>query len=1551
MAKGVFDLEPEAVEQEPFSLPEPTPIPATPAEIDRDVNFYAVSNNTDLSTAAVMVQNNMTSELSNGAQTIVNGNLAAATQEAMATEGGSPEENALLTDIANLQEIGTWTRFLPPSTISMMSTGTPGATDFLEDRVLKLFTASEMIAEQVGLDTGFLSGIPDFAEILLDPFASVHNVTYRRLTLEFETLMQPGVSADDFEEGFQDILAQASDAGFVSENNRFYLGTFLSYLGNGIHSPEAALEDTLGYLDIFMLGTLDLAPSAVRAARRAATRTVTSPTATTELVADVAEVLSTPSTGLQQRSVVTSIRDATSDSLSAINFFNPNRAVSDEVFNGAVIMDDPSTFSGRLSNHTQAGISTPTSERGGYWSAPDAGASRSFEESSRVLDRLSEIRIQSGQVFDNNLLEPIRARVVAERTRDMRASGAGRFIETDVVLPRAGRRGVSAFDNLLVVDRMGKSNGTYFKTEVGARKAAPYGADVVLVGPNQWAYEITHNMPTNLSGLREFGVSGDLGDLAFYARTDENALGLSAIARHGSPLAQGDPHITSALFSGESARSLALKEVSRTAKSLQRGMSNRQINETFEMFDEMAASVTKEAYTVAQWKSNFYKRFNKSPTQKQVDLYLSTQEQLDVERLVTVDTQFKSLVNARASVMRVGGNANVVVVPQTRSGVLAEATEGAAARGDRVPEIMVWDDLANEAVPLSTVPEGQALYRSLDGEGVPGDYQFMTSSSPEIRRLYHNDIAPRNSGGHRVYMLNEMQHILKQRRTKTYADGSVRELPPRTMMVGRTREEIEKAKEQINNIIDAIEEVVGKGTLGSYKDGDAVLNGLRGYTKNKALLRAIQENSEFSIDIETVDDLIEFASDRGLDLRTKFDNVAEGERLEDYTKLDDAFNPGLTHGDQVIVGFQRGGRGTTPLIGYGGRTVTTRPAQESIEGAYVSSLISATEQAYRIRAGQGLILAADDAKLLDNMRGSDKAAQTRFANLPLRQQLEEVRINTTGSGGTDATSGAKLQLELERLRFRMRKDSVLVSSWNSMMRGVANGFYEKGFDKTARWADRQSSDPITAMRGLVFNAYLGMFNVSQLYMQGIQSVNIMAVGGVKGMQGTAMYPAMRFALANGHPAVIRRLGKAMQPVSGLTPDQFEHMVDMLRNSGRAVVDANVAENSVQESFYSNTATNAMLRGARGVVDKGQMFFREGELIARISSFNTSYLQYLDEFGNFDNLEHARRWMTWNDQKLTQAMTHASRQGYEQIPFFQFMTYSLRINEAIFAGTMKGGKAVLTKAEKARLAATHLAIFGGASTGATAFVMDRLESHYGVPVNEDAYRFARKGLLDGILSLVLETDTAVSTRLSSADGIFRKMQEMAQENVFTNLGGPSGEFTSSAISALWGLAEASTSGTWEDINVGLVDLARLTSSGNNTYNGIIAARYGDYLSRRGQPLDLGLNFTEAVFLAFGLPLESVDSAYRHMTQMQIDRFFFDQHARSISGVYTEINTAYRRGDYDRVNELRLVISTMYGVLEPYERDRVERLVFDGTGTLVESMALDMARRGLNEGISD
>jgi hypothetical protein len=193
-----------------------------------------------------------------------------------------------------------------------------------------------------------------------------------------------------------------------------------------------------------------------------------------------------------------------------------------------------------------------------------------------------------------------------------------------------------------------------------------------------------------------------------------------------------------------------------------------------------------------------------------------------------------------------------------------------------------------------------------------------------------------------------------------------------------------------------------------------------------------------------------------------------------------------------------------------------------------------------------------------------------------------------------------------------------------------------------------------------------------------------------------------------------------------------------------------------------------------------------------------------------------------------------------------------------------------------------------------------------------------------------------------------MQDAAEKNIIEFLGGPSIEVgwqaTTTGFSVLKNLVGAHSGAEYSNpTSDDLLRFARAFSSVNQAYNAYTAFKYGEVMTRDSALLDRIDNPTEAVFAAFGVPLERQEEAWKFATYKKFTKFFDEATAKGIQRLHNSFAEAYRRGDYEEAENYSKVLAMKLSSMEPIEQDRVMRLVFTPKGTSIVDDLMAQALR--------
>jgi hypothetical protein len=1375
----------------------------------------------------------------------------------------------------------------------------------------------------------------DFVDMLASdlPIVSSINVERRKeLSDRFLQLLDSNEDPGIIQKEMQAIVDEAADMGFFTNSNRFYMNDFLMLTMDQGKGGELALQQGLAGLDaIAFLAGLGDAGKLVAMTR--------------ESVEETAEVLT--------KGV---IKD------------NPAGGV------------DPATWKESILTPEATTIRSPTV----------SAAVKDVELALQAREEAIAVRLASGSAIDDETFEPFVA-VLKEQAK-ARAEKAGNLRTIDVTVDK------DPFDNITMAEFYGTTKGRAFTSQVAAQKYAdqilgeivPVGSKIVPEPPvpsdmvrfyhhggiggtntystnkayssqyangsdelyyfdvpktddavesmaiNNWQTSITTASldPNKYGGLKRVGKVSEGGfmvkktsnvptgwysqgatpeaiakDLSLYPALREDELGNGVWAHIGSGLAQTDWTNNAILKQGEAARALALEsiEVDVGAKLKAVGRDGRTaVEKVFKELRDGSLANLRQAPTTAEFDDYFFKINGRKATEDELDLYRLQQEWNDTDWFMSADMHFKREVNRGVEIL----------VPQDGMEVPAIKSSREANAGREV-----WDADAGKYVAIESLSGDREIYRLVEATEFGGQMtDLVASATPRTRALKHTDVMGYNVGGSRLYANNKTNFMIKQDTTVDLAGGVTRQGTPRTILVAKTEKEANKAVAEINEVLTELHKIANPKAFDNADDYIRVIQSKNGDVNLNEL---IARNSAWNTDVHSVMDLVEFATENKFDLRELVDAVSDGQQLVkgdsmigDITFKDVAIAPGpLKYGDF---------RNDKVLMGYGGQRLPTVAPFEAMQRSVMSAMARQTEVAYESRA----ILRLYKTALEENLLSKQNIAAIR--NMSLRQKARNMEIAT----GTEF--GKKLELERKKILTRLEKQRVLDVAYHNMKDRWSNILYDKGFKKISEKMDALSADPVSGTRGIVFDTFF-WGAVDQAWVQASQLFAIMAMSNkTRGIEAAALAPFFRGTVANGHAAVEEAMSKLMGKAVSVDPKHMKDMIDVFKTSGRAAVQASVAD------LGEDAGGKIALRTVR---EKGRFFYNEGELISRISAHISASLDYIAKYGPKADLksQHAKRWVMHESDKLTHAMTSTSRHPIEQFPMMQFMSYALRMTEFMTAG-LAGGKNVLTSTQKIKLGTMQLGFFGATAVPFGGAALAWYEYRYGTGLDETTYNAIRKGALDTLLSYITGIETEAGGRIAWGEGLTTTIQDLSNKNIVEILLGPTGTVATNAFESLnqfaGNLKYGMSRGTVDDI----IDIFKTMKFANMYHNAILAWKHETYSMRNsgGVLLD-DVSRGEAIAMALGIPLERVNSIWDTIGNTKLLDAYYKDVGKKISKMYYDLHREVDQNGWTSpyARQLTASIEEMYK-LNP-EQHRYSKYVDNTFRSMYEESMLNEAKR--------
>ncbi len=497
---------------------------------------------------------------------------------------------------------------------------------------------------------------------------------------------------------------------------------------------------------------------------------------------------------------------------------------------------------------------------------------------------------------------------------------------------------------------------------------------------------------------------------------------------------------------------------------------------------------------------------------------------------------------------------------------------------------------------------------------------------------------------------------------------------------------------------------------------------------------------------------------------------------------------------------------------------------------------------------------------------------------------------------------------------------------------------------------KADKDPISLMRKVAFHVNIGLYNPYQLLMNSMTMMNAIAIAGPKnGFSGAAAALPMRFAMAD------ERILDKMSRVSssfGWKPEHFKEAYEELKKSGKFHIEG---EHTWKDDIADPpVAVNSM---GQSILNGGLVFFREGERITRLASWNAAYLEWRKLNPTAVINDTVRRELMTRSDLMAANMTRASNASWQQgvlsLPA-QFLSYHTRLAEQML------GKR-LTGAEKARLIGMNSLMYGipigvlgssgvGSLAGGQYPLHEEVRKEFlkrNIPMDDPMMVAFHGGLVNLLSHVVTGSDTDLASKLGPTGGQLFKNLFFDDKSLIESFFGASGSKAASiwssldpgmkAVMAPFRADEKDFPLKSEDV----VDVLRNVKSVDHAVNIYYALNAGKIFAKNGQ-LQTEVSPMEAVFtvLTGGQPRRVTDAML--MQGMNIDR------AKVLKDVMKETQRdadamykAYANNDTEtgRIYEKRIATRMQLADVPMKDRANILRQVVGINRESVERIILD------------
>lgn len=1013
--------------------------------------------------------------------------------------------------------------------------------------------------------------------------------------------------------------------------------------------------------------------------------------------------------------------------------------------------------------------------------------------------------------------------------------------------------------------RVGTSGNIIGTAVLGNRSGSPYKT---LNAAQKFADRIGGEVLEQITeGKTQFVVrkEWDIPTQGFTDTTDLKEVASGFLSGIMSTTARTTVKLDAMLKRGEAQAVKAMRDLGKDYKKALKGVSKSEINNVDELFrqlrDDPLENWRREALTTPEFSKKYLQMFGAEPSSNVVKYFESARDISDVDYFLNADQMLKEAINNKETMVRLDGQyyRAKVVTPDADEAVYNMDGKSLHLMSDLDENTIVYEikDFAYE-------PEGVGKVRYVVGD--------LTT-----RRMYHTDVMPYNVGGHRKYTDPYNFYIKQDGREVKLAGGATFDAKPSTFMTVRTEKEAKLAVDQFNNIVEAIQNNLPKSKV------------------NEVIAR----NNNWNTSIEDIADFQSFVDEFNLAIDRKINYAGDNEPL-----VGQSFAGNTTIGSSFRNGLAVSkARGTRPLLGYGGEELDTLAPTKAIERGFAQSLARKGDQRYLFNAINGWIKAArKEGAILNDNDLIGLAPKVAMDRAELSKQTEV---------------GKALFRERETIRYRLSNTTAQVAAEKSFLTAMADFAYKKGWNKTGKGFDKLSmKDPVGFMRAMAFHAKLGLFAVDQVYVQasqlinvaGIVSANIGPQGAVRSMLAVA---PLRLALVEEIPqAALTRIAKLQSPFTGISPDDFIQLRDWVKHTGRNVVDKTVVE--------ENNAVGSIV--GNQILDYGQVFFREGELIARLGAAAANLLERRAKYPNEDIFDtRVVDKMIHRQDILTASMTSASAAPWQRsllaLPL-QFTTYHVRMAEQLFT------EGLLTKGEKVSLGLTHLFAYGTAAVPVAGYLQDRMGYEGAVDPSTGLYDVVRYGALDATLSALSGEETALSSRLAVGEGLFDLFMKTGEESLLEIAIGPSGSIGLEFAKATNSMIKNVFTGQFEYLSYDWNRFARNVTAYDRAYSLWMAQRYGVYVSRKSEDVLLDdMSSVEGVLKGLGIPLEEQELMWTTVGNMMFDKKMLDKSIKEIQRLDNIASRLINEGDTEGASKVMEDIGAMIQVHTPAEQDKI------------------------------
>jgi hypothetical protein len=429
-----------------------------------------------------------------------------------------------------------------------------------------------------------------------------------------------------------------------------------------------------------------------------------------------------------------------------------------------------------------------------------------------------------------------------------------------------------------------------------------------------------------------------------------------------------------------------------------------------------------------------------------------------------------------------------------------------------------------------------------------------------------------------------------------------------------------------------------------------------------------------------------------------------------------------------------------------------------------------------------------------------------------------------------------------------------VANW---VLGEATGGTRERVADAVYWLKK--NNPVNYLRGLVFDAKLGMFNPGQFFLQSMTMAASMSLSPTHGWKGFKGVPVMQALTGVKGPMFESTLDlwakRGMWKLTDFeTETEFKEFHRFVNRSGFMDVDGTMTQiNSFGPAriFGSGSRFEAIREAGRVMFYKAEVnnravasriawqISKERGLIPGTSEFRDAFISLADDY-SFNMVDQSKA---------------AFQTGLLSIPT-QFWAYNIRMMDAMLGNGF-------TTAQKIRLVVSQLGLYGMAGVPLGAAVSEYVKRSGGEPIETgSAVSYFDRGLLDNAIAAVSGADVRFGERVGTGSFINEltkslfNTSEYGEKSTVDVLGGATWSIAKDTSKTLYDVTRyaAAESGGDQGFTItadAVLKLAANISTIGNAQKAMLVANYGYLKSNKGSIMANDLPPEDAFFVALGL----------------------------------------------------------------------------------------------------